>query len=299
MTPCETSMGGILHPGSGAGVSATAPGDARSRELERIAAQVRLDVLEMIHGAGSGHPGGSLSAVEILVHLYFREMRLFPDRPCGDDRDRFVLSKGHAAPALYSVLSRRGFLDPSELCTLRRAGSRLQGHPDMRRLPCLDASTGSLGQGFATAVGMARGLASRGSRSTVFCLLGDGELQEGIVWEAAAGAAHARLSNIVAVVDCNGVQLDGPVDSIKRGKPASARWLAWGWHAIDTDGHSFESLGPAFLEARACPGPVVLCARTIKGKGVSFMEGSCSWHGRCPDGIELERARTEILGGGQ
>ncbi len=299
MTPFEPSTSGVVPSMLRARTDATGPGDTRIHDLEKTAAQVRLDVLGMIHEAGSGHPGGSLSAVEILVHLYFREMRLSPDRPSGDDGDRFVLSKGHAAPALYSVLSHGGYLDPSELSTLRRAGSRLQGHPDMRRLPFLDASTGSLGQGFATAVGMARGLAARSSRSTVFCLLGDGELQEGIVWEAAAGAAHARLPNIVAVVDCNGVQLDGPVDSIKRQKPASARWLAWGWHAIDTDGHSFESLGSAFREARACRGPVVLCARTIKGKGVSFMEGSCAWHGRCPDGSELERARAEILGGGQ
>jgi len=296
LTPCEPSKGGVVPPALRA--RPDGPGDALIPDLERTAAQVRLDVLGMIHRAGSGHPGGSLSAVEILVHLYFREMHLSPDQPFDDDRDRFILSKGHAAPALYSVLARRGYLDPSELDTLRRVGSRLQGHPDMRRLPFLDASTGSLGQGFATAVGMARGLAARGSRSTVFCLLGDGELQEGIVWEAAAGAAHARLSNIIAVVDCNGVQLDGTVDSIKRQKPASTMWLAWGWHAVDTDGHSFESLSSAFMEARACRGPAVLCARTIKGKGVSFMEGSCSWHGRCPDEGELERARAEILGGG-
>lgn len=257
-------------------------------DLPRLAARIRLDVLEMIHAAGSGHPGGSLSAVEILVHLFFREMA------DGVDRDRFILSKGHAAPALYAVMAARGMLPRSELATLRRLGSRLQGHPDMRRLPCLDASTGSLGQGFAAAVGLARGLALSGSSARVYCLLGDGELQEGVVWEAAAGAAHAGLGNIVAIVDCNGVQLDGSVDSIKRQKPASGRWLAWGWHALDLDGHSFRSLEEAFREARGVSMPVALCARTVKGRGVSFMEGSCAWHGRCPDASELERARMEI-----
>ncbi len=257
-------------------------------DLPDLAARIRLDVLEMIHAAGSGHPGGSLSAVEILVHLFFREME------AGAGRDRFILSKGHAAPALYAVMAARGMLPRSELSSLRRLGSRLQGHPDMHRLPGLDSSTGSLGQGFAAAVGLARGLRLSGSSARVYCLLGDGELQEGVVWEAAAGAAHAGLGNIVAIVDCNGVQLDGPVDSIKRQKPASERWLAWGWHVVDLDGHSFESLEEAFLEARAVSMPVALCARTVKGRGVSFMEGSCAWHGRCPDASELERARREI-----
>ncbi len=261
-----------------------------------IASRVRLDILEMIREAGSGHPGGSLSAVEILVQLYFREMRVFPAEPRREDRDRFILSKGHAAPALYSVLAARGFLPHDELSTLRRPGSRLQGHPDMNALPGLDASTGSLGQGFTTAVGMARGLALGRSTARVYCLLGDGELQEGMVWEAAAGAAHARLCNIVAIVDCNGVQLDGRVDDIKRQKPVRDRWLAWGWHPVDLDGHSFEALEAAFLEARAAAMPVVLCARTVKGRGVSFMEGSCLWHGKCPDGPEFERACREIRG---
>jgi transketolase len=259
-----------------------------------MAAGVRLDILEMIHLAGSGHPGGSLSAVEILVDLYFRQMRIRPAEPSWDGRDRFILSKGHAAPALYSVLARRGFFRPDELSTLRKPGSRLQGHPDMHLLPGLDASTGSLGQGFATAVGLARGLRLRHSPARVFCLLGDGELQEGMVWEAAAGAAHARLANIVAIVDCNGVQLDGTVEDIKKQKPVRERWLAWGWHPIDVDGHSFGDLESAFLEAAAAGIPAVLCARTVKGRGVSFMEGSCLWHGRCPDDSELAAACEEI-----
>jgi transketolase len=258
------------------------------------ARRVRLDIIEMIRAAGSGHPGGSLSCVEILVQLYFHEMRIRPSEPGWTERDRFVLSKGHACPALYSVLARRGFFDPSELATLRRAGSRLQGHPDSRRLPGLDASTGSLGQGFGLAVGMARGLALAGSGSRVFCLLGDGELQEGCVWESASSASHAGLPGLVAVVDCNGLQLDGPTAVIKSVEPMAMRWQAFGWRAIPADGHSFPSLERAFAEAEACRGPAVVLARTTKGRGVSFMENECQWHGRCPTADETGTALREI-----
>ncbi len=273
-------------------------GDESTIVLRRVASQVRTDILLMIAGAGSGHPGGSLSAVEILVELYFRRMRLLPDNPRHPDRDRFVLSKGHACPALYSVLARRGLIPPPELATLRKAGSRLQGHPDMLMLDCLDASTGSLGQGFSVAVGMARGLRMLGSPARVYCLLGDGELQEGMVWESAASAAHAGLSNITAVVDANGVQLDGRLEEIKDMEPLRPRWASWGWHTLEADGHSFESLGEAFEGALEAPGPSVVIARTVKGRGVSFMEGSSAWHGRCPDREELARALREVGGDG-
>lgn len=253
-----------------------------------------MDIIDMIREAGSGHPGGSLSAVEILVELFFREMRLDPLAPGWDGRDRFILSKGHAAPALYAVMAARGLLPREELGTLRRPGSRLQGHPDMRALPGLDASTGSLGQGFAVAVGLARGLGMRGSGSRVYVLAGDGELQEGLVWEAAASAAQAGLSNLVAVVDRNGLQLDGPTSGIKDLEPLDARWTAWGWHCVPADGHSFPSLRTALEECRAARRPSVVIARTVKGRGVSFMEGECSWHGRCPGREEHLRALEEL-----
>jgi transketolase len=273
-------------------------GSGDFRDLQSIAATVRMDALRSICSAGSGHPGGSLSCVEILVHLYFARMRIRPDEPEWSGRDRFVLSKGHACPALYAVLARRGYFDPAELSTLRAPGSRLQGHPDMRLLPGLDCSTGSLGQGFSVAAGLARGLAcgpaSQPSCPRVYCLLGDGELQEGCIWETAATAAAARLSNLVAVVDCNGLQLEGPIDGIKPVGSLSRRWLEFGWHPLEADGHSFGSLEAALDEACSCGLPSVVLARTVKGKGVSFMEGIAEWHGRCPGPEELRDALREL-----
>lgn len=263
------------------------------------ARRVRLDVLDMIAAAGSGHPGGSFSAVEILVELFFNRMRIDPADPGRADRDRFVLSKGHACPALYSVMARRGYFDPAELVTLRKRGSRLQGHPDRLRLPCLDSSSGSLGQGFGVAVGLARGLRMLGLGSRVYCLLGDGELQEGCVWEAASCAAHAGLANLVAVVDCNGIQLDGRVEDINSVEPLAQRWQSFGWHAVPADGHSFESLGSAFDEAESAGSPAVVLARTVKGRGVSFMEDTCLWHGGCPSAEQLAEAFREISEGGR
>lgn len=275
--------------------------DSRSGCLDpaEMARRVRLDILEMIAAAGSGHPGGSFSAVEILVELFFNRMRIDPSDPERDDRDRFVLSKGHACPALYSVMARRGYFDPSELVTLRKTGSRLQGHPDRLRLPCLDSSSGSLGQGFGVAAGLARGLSMLGLDSRVYCLLGDGELQEGCVWEAAACAAHAGLSNLTAIVDCNGIQLDGRVEDIQSVEPLALRWQSFGWHAVPADGHSFRSLESAFDEAESSGVPSAVLARTVKGRGVSFMENTCAWHGGCPGADQLAEARREILEGGR
>lgn len=268
------------------------------RELIDLARAVRLDVIEMVCAAGSGHPGGSLSAVEILVSLFFDRMRLDVDRPHREDRDRFVLSKGHACPALYSVLARRGFFDPSELGTLRALGSRLQGHPDMRKLPFLDASTGSLGHGLGVSVGMARGLRLQGLDSRVYCLLGDGELQEGSVWESAMTAAHHDLGNLVAVVDRNRVQLDGRVESVMGIEPLREKWLAFGWTVAEADGHDFDSLENGFRECETGGSPGVLVASTVKGKGVSFMENTCLWHGACPDEDQREAALRELRGCG-
>ncbi len=265
--------------------------------MKENARRVRLDVLEMIRAAGSGHPGGSFSAVEILVHLYWNVMRIRPGDPEWDGRDRFILSKGHACPALYSVLARRGFFDPGELLTLRKPGSRLQGHPSMRDLPGLDASTGSLGQGLSIACGIALGLRLGRSGSRVYCLLGDGELQEGNVWEGAMTASHYGLAHLTAIVDRNRVQLDGAVSGVMEIEPLVDKWLAFGWDVVVADGHSFPSLEKAFEHCMDTDFPSVIIAETVKGKGVSFMENTHLWHGRCPDDGEYEKAVAELLGG--
>ena len=264
--------------------------------LRELAVRVRLDVLEMIRAAGSGHPGGSLSLVELLVYLYFRRMSVRPEEPRWEGRDRLVLTKGHACPALYSVLARRGFFAPEVLLSLRRLDSPLQGHPDMRKLPGLDASTGSLGQGLSTACGLARGLRLSGTDAHVYCVLGDGELQEGSVWEAAMSGHTAALGGLTAIVDRNGVQLDGRVDELKPLEPLRDKWEAFGWKVLDCNGHDFESIQDAFGRRDSVSGPAVLIARTVKGKGVSFMEDTCLWHGGCPDEEEYARAVSEICG---
>ncbi len=265
--------------------------------LEEIARKVRLDVLSMIRAAGSGHPGGSFSATEILVQLYWSEMRIRPEEPDWDERDRFILSKGHACPALYSVLARRGYFDPAELITLRKLGSRLQGHPNMHDLPGLDASTGSLGQGLALACGIAHGIRLDRLPCRVYCLLGDGELQEGSVWESAMTASHYCLSHLTAIVDRNRVQLDGSVSGVMEIEPLVDKWLAFGWDVVVAEGHSFISLEKAFEHCRSSDFPSVVIANTVKGRGVSFMEGRCEWHGRCPDDLEYESAVKELEGG--
>ncbi len=253
---------------------------------------VRRLILEMIHCAGSGHPGGSLSCVEILVLLYRGILRHDPENPRWERRDRFVLSKGHAAPALYAVLSRCGYFECDELFTLRRLRSRLQGHPHMQDLPGLDCSTGSLGQGLSIASGLALGLSLKGTGNRVYCLLGDGELQEGAVWEAAMAAPALGLDNLTAIVDNNGVQLDGPTCSIIPVEPLEDKWRSFGWRVQRCDGHDPEELKTALSHPGR--GPLAVIADTVKGRGVSFMEGECGWHGRAPDETELARALKEL-----
>lgn len=258
--------------------------------------QLRQDVLEMIHAAGSGHPGGSLSAVEILTALYFEVMHVDPKNPGDPDRDRFILSKGHAAPILYAVLARKGYFDPAMLPTLRSLGSPLQGHPHMHMLPGLDCSSGSLGQGLSIANGLAFAARKQGKSYRTYCLMGDGEVQEGQVWEAAMTAAHFGLDNVCAIVDNNGVQLDGTTAEIMGVEPLGEKFRAFGWHVIDCDGHDLEALLAAFKEAEATKGkPTVIVAKTVKGKGVSFMENQCGWHGKAPNKEELAAALAEIV----
>ncbi len=268
------------------------------QDLRARCRQIRADILTMIHAAGSGHPGGSLSAVEILTALYFDVMRIDPRNPDDPDRDRFLLSKGHAAPVLYSVLARRGFFDPALLPTLRQLGSPLQGHPHMESLPGLDCSSGSLGQGLSIANGLAMAAKKTGRNYRTYCLLGDGEVQEGQIWEAAMTAAQFRLDNVCAIVDDNGVQLDGPTDEICRVEPLDDKFRAFGWHVIPADGHDTEDLLRAFREAEETKGvPSVILARTVKGKGVSFMENKAAWHGKAPNAEELAAALAEVEGG--
>lgn len=264
--------------------------------LARLSQAMRRDIIEMTHAAGSGHPGGSLSAVEIVATLYGAVMRHDPADPKLADRDRFVLSKGHAAPVLYAALAESGYLPREELTTLRKLGSRLQGHPDMRKTPGVEVSTGSLGQGLSLANGLALALRlDCNAAPTVFCLMGDGELQEGMVWEAAMAAAHYNLSNLVAIVDLNGLQIDGPTCEVMDVGNVAAKFQAFGWTALTCDGHSLQELVDSFEQAKAVTeGPVVIVARTMKGRGVSFMENLCDWHGKAPNADECARALTEL-----
>lgn len=264
--------------------------------LARLSQAMRRDIIEMTHSAGSGHPGGSLSAVEIVATLYGAVMHHDPADPRLADRDRFVLSKGHAAPVLYAALAESGYFPREELATLRKLGSRLQGHPDMRKTPGVEVSTGSLGQGLALSNGLALALRLDGnSSSTVYCLMGDGELQEGMVWEAAMAAAHYRLGNLVAIVDLNGLQIDGPTCDVMDVGDVGAKFEAFGWTVLRCDGHSLQGLLDAFEEAKAVTdGPVAIVARTMKGRGVSFMENLCDWHGKAPNADECARALAEL-----
>jgi len=264
-------------------------------ELKNKAREIRKHIIKMLGKAGSGHPGGSLSAADIVTTLYFHELRLDPARPDWPDRDRFVLSKGHAAPVLYAALAERGFFPVEELMTLRRLGSRLQGHPDMRKLPGVEMSTGSLGQGLAAANGMA--LAARLDKKDyrVYVLLGDGELDEGMVWEAAMAAAHYKLDNLVAFVDHNGLQIDGPIVEVMSPEPVADKWRAFGWHVINIDGHDIKQIMGALAEAKTVKGkPTMIVAETVKGKGVSFMENQVGWHGVAPKPDEVEQALAEL-----
>ena len=265
-------------------------------ELKAMSRTVREDILTMVHKAGSGHPGGSLSATDLMVGLYFGGMmKVDPKNPDWEGRDRFILSKGHVAPVLYSVLARKGFFPVEELGTLRKLGSILQGHPHKQSTPGLDCSSGSLGQGLSIANGLAIGFKKQNKANRVYCLLGDGELQEGQVWEAVMTAAQNKLDNLCAIVDYNHVQLDGTTEEIKALGDLAAKWHDFGWNVIQLNGHDMDQVLKAFEMAAAYKGkPSVLIADTVKGKGVSFMEGDCNWHGNAPNAEQLKKALAEI-----
>ena len=266
-------------------------------ELAEKARRIRINALKAIHAAKSGHPGGSLSSADILATLYFGELNIDPKNPKMADRDKFVLSKGHAVPALYAALGERGFYEVNEMMTLRQVGSKFQGHPNMNKVPGIEMSTGSLGQGFSAAVGMAIAGKIDKNPGRVYALTGDGELQEGIVWEAAMQAAHRKLDNLVAIVDLNGLHIDGKVSDVKCVCPVDEKFRSFGWNVISVDGHNFEELTTAFDEAKKCGGvPTAIIAHTHKGKGVSFMEDNAGWHGKAPSDEELAAAIEELGG---
>ncbi len=266
-------------------------------ELAEKARRIRINALKAIHAAKSGHPGGSLSSADILATLYFSELNIDPKNPKMVDRDKFVLSKGHAVPALYAALGERDFYEVSEMMTLRQVGSKFQGHPNMRKVPGIEMSTGSLGQGFSAAVGMAVAGKIDKNPGRVYVLTGDGELQEGIVWEAAMQASHRKLDNLVAIVDLNGLQIDGKVNDVKCVCPVDEKFRSFGWNVISVDGHNFEELTTAFKEAKSSKGvPTAIIAHTHKGKGVSFMEDNAGWHGKAPSDEELAVAIEELGG---
>ncbi len=264
-------------------------------KLKDTARQVRRDTLVMLNRAGSGHTGGSLSSVEILTALFFSKMRHRAHDPCWEERDRFVLSKGHAAPAFYAVLARCGYFPLDQLMTLRKLGSHLQGHPDCKFTPGVEVPTGSLGQGLSMANGMALALRLDGKPSRVYVLLGDGEVQEGQIWEAAMSAAHYKLDNLCAILDHNGLQIDGSVEKVMNIKPLSDKWRAFGWKVIDIDGHDYIQILNALDAAEEIKGqPTMVIAETVKGKGVSFFENKVEYHGVAPTDDELERALKEL-----
>jgi transketolase len=269
------------------------------QQLRRIATEIRKGILVSTTEAGSGHPGGSLSSVEILTALYFDVMKTDPENPQWEGRDRFVLSKGHAAPVLYATLAERGFFGKEELKTLRQVGSMLQGHPDMNRTPGVDASTGSLGQGLSFACGLALSSMLDQACWRVYAVVGDGESQEGQIWEAAMFAAHYRLSNLTVFQDWNGLQIDGPCEQVMNPYPLDAKWTAFGWNVLVIDGHDFGQIFEAVDKARECAGrPTVIIAKTVKGKGVSFMESQAQWHGKAASRAELQQALASIEKGG-
>ncbi|HIX23508.1 MAG TPA: transketolase [Candidatus Lachnoclostridium avicola] len=269
-------------------------------ELQKIANEVRKDILTEVYHAKSGHPGGSLSVADILTCLYFEEMNVDPKNPGWADRDRLVLSKGHATPALYAVLAEKGYFPKEELKTLRALGSRLQGHPNMNDTPGVDMTSGSLGQGVSAAVGMALSAKLTGDSYRVYAVLGDGELEEGQVWEAMMFAGNKGLDNLVVVVDSNGIQLDGTVEEINSPQPIDEKMKAFHLHPIVVDGHDFDQLHRAFEEAKTVKGcPTAIIAKTVKGKGVSYMENQVSWHGTAPNQEQYEKAMEELEKAGE
>ncbi len=265
------------------------------KALSVVAAKIRASIIEGTFHAKSGHPGGSLSIADVLAYLYWKEMNVDPADPKMADRDRLVLSKGHAAPALYAALAHRGYFSTDLIPTLRHVGSILQGHPDMKHIPGVDMSSGSLGQGISAAVGMALGAKLSEENWRVFTILGDGELQEGQVWEAAMFAAAKGLDNLVAVIDNNNLQIDGTVEEVNSPYPIPEKFAAFGWHVIEIDAHDFDQIEAAFAEARAVEGkPTAIIQKSVKGKGVSFMENQCSWHGSAPNAEQYDIAMAEL-----
>ncbi len=268
---------------------------AAKKQLEIKAIEVRKGIIEGTFNAKSGHPGGSLSVADILTYLYFSHLNVDPANPKWEGRDRFVLSKGHTAPALYAALALRGFFSPDEIKLLRKPGAMLQGHPSMKSTPGVDMSTGSLGQGISTAVGMALGAKLSGASFRVFTVLGDGEIQEGQVWEAAMYASAKGLDNLVAVVDNNNLQIDGTVEEVNSPYPIPEKFAAFGWNVIEICGNDFDEIDSAFTAAKEFKGkPTVIIAKTVKGKGVSFMENNCDWHGTAPNQEQYDKAMAEL-----
>lgn len=266
-----------------------------NKKLEKMANEIRKGVIVSTHSAKSGHPGGSLSATEIYAYLYFEEMNIDPTQPKKADRDRFVLSKGHAAPGYYATLANRGFFPVEDLKNLRHIGAYLQGHPDMKHTPGVDMSSGSLGQGISVAVGMAISAKLNNEDYRVYTLLGDGEIEEGQVWEAAMFAGHKKLDNLVVIIDNNNLQIDGTIDEVNSPYPIDKKFEAFNFHVINVDGNNFEQLDKAFKEARTVKGqPTAIIAKTVKGKGISFMENQVSWHGAAPNDEQYEMAMKEL-----
>ena len=269
-------------------------------ELQKTAVEVRKGIVEGVHAAKAGHPGGSLSAADIFTYLYFEEMNIDPKNPKDPDRDRFVLSKGHTAPGLYSVLAHRGYFPVEDLLTLRHTGSYLQGHPDMKHIPGVDMSSGSLGQGLSAACGMALGAKKSGKDFRVYALCGDGEIQEGQIWEAAMFAGFRKLDNLCVVVDNNNLQIDGPIDQVCSPYPIDKKFEAFNFHVINIDGNDFDQIKAAFDEAKATKGmPTAIIAHTVKGKGVSFMENNVGWHGKAPNDEEFAVAMEDLRKAGE
>ncbi len=267
-------------------------------ELTAIATRIRRNIITSVRDAKSGHPGSSLSATDLLTALYFGHMRHDPQNPRWEGRDRFVMSKGHASPGLYGTLAEAGYLEVSELSTFRAINSRLQGHPDMHKLPGVETSTGSLGHGLSYALGMALALRLDASESRVYALLGDGECQEGQVWEAAMAASHHKAGNLTAIIDRNGLQIDGPTEDVMSLEPFADKWRAFGWRVVAIDGHDFPQILSALAESREQPvlgQPTLILAKTVKGKGVSFMENQVKWHGTAPNAEQAEAALKELV----
>lgn len=269
-------------------------------ELEKMANEIRKDIVTAVHSAKSGHPGGSLSSADIFTYLYFEEMNVDSANPKWEDRDRFVLSKGHVAPGLYSTLAEKGYFPKEDLKTLRHTGSYLQGHPDMKHIPGIDMSSGSLGQGVSVAVGMAAAGKYDKKDYRVYTLTGDGEIQEGQIWEAAMWAGHRKLDNLVVIVDNNNLQIDGSIEDVCSPYPIDKKFEAFNFHVINIDGNDFDQIRAAFKEARETKGmPTAIIAKTVKGKGVSFMENAAGWHGKAPNDEEYEIAMADLEKAGE